>query len=137
MTTAANDFMSKIHDRMPVILGPKQWDEWVDQEVHQQAQIAKILQPCPPEWLDSFEVSTLVNSPGNNRAEVLEPLKASGWNCRLNRDPTAVDRYRFPRHIGAVMSFLTQLSVSKTISTVYQACDLLRHLLTTLRQIRE
>ena len=35
MTTAANAFMEKIHDRMPVILDAKQFDEWLDPEVHE------------------------------------------------------------------------------------------------------
>ncbi len=76
MTTAANSFMEKIHDRMPVILDPKQFDEWLDPEVHEQETISATLKPCPPKWLDTTEVSTLVNSAKNNRAEVLEPLKA-------------------------------------------------------------
>ena len=76
MTTAANEFMSKIHDRMPVILEAKDIEEWLDPEVHEPEQIGKLLKPCPPAWLDSIEVSTLVNSPRNNRAEVLEALKA-------------------------------------------------------------
>jgi putative SOS response-associated peptidase YedK len=74
MTTAANSFMEKIHDRMPVILHPKQFDEWLDPEVHEAEQIGDMLKPCPPKWLASTEVSTLVNSTKNNRAEVLEPL---------------------------------------------------------------
>jgi putative SOS response-associated peptidase YedK len=77
MTTSAKDFMAKIHDRMPVILDAKQFDEWLDPEVHEVDQIKAMLKPCPPKWLESVEVSTLVNSPKNNRAEVLEPLIAS------------------------------------------------------------
>jgi len=79
LTTAANDFMAEIHDRMPVILDANQFDEWLDPEVHEVEQIGKMLNPCPPSWLESAEVSTLVNSPKNNRAEVLDPLsKISG-----------------------------------------------------------
>jgi putative SOS response-associated peptidase YedK len=36
-----------------------------------------MLKQCPAEWLDSVEVSTLVNEPENNLSEVLEPLSAS------------------------------------------------------------
>jgi putative SOS response-associated peptidase YedK len=76
MTTAANEFMANIHDRMPVILDRSQWDEWLDPEVHEADAINAMLKPCPPEWLDSLEVSTLVNSPKNNRSEILSPLNA-------------------------------------------------------------
>jgi putative SOS response-associated peptidase YedK len=75
MTTAANSFMQKIHDRMPVILDKKQCEEWLDPEVQEPEAIGAMLKPCPAKWLDSIEVSTLVNSTKNNRAEVLEPLK--------------------------------------------------------------
>jgi hypothetical protein len=36
--------------------------------------INSMLKPRPADWLECVEVSTLVNSPRNNRAEVLEPL---------------------------------------------------------------
>jgi putative SOS response-associated peptidase YedK len=77
MTTAANSFMEKIHDRMPVILDAKQFDEWLDPEVQEQEAIAAMLKPCPAELMECAEISTLVNKPANNRAEVLEPLSAS------------------------------------------------------------
>src|SRR5690242_1562829 len=35
MTTAANSFMSEIHDRMPVILGRSEEDAWLDPEIHE------------------------------------------------------------------------------------------------------
>jgi putative SOS response-associated peptidase YedK len=66
--------MEKIHDRMPVILDPKQFDEWLDPEVHEAYRIGAMLKPCPVNWLASTEVSTLVNSTKNNRAEVLDPI---------------------------------------------------------------
>jgi putative SOS response-associated peptidase YedK len=74
VTTAANSFMEKIHDRMPVILEAKQFDEWLDPEVHEADQIGAMLKACPANWLALTEVSTLVNSTKNNRVEVLEPV---------------------------------------------------------------
>ena len=35
LTTAANSFMSEIHDRMPVILGRSDEDAWLDPEIHE------------------------------------------------------------------------------------------------------
>ena len=75
LTTAANDFMANIHDRMPVILDQSQLEDWLDPEVHEQADIAKLMKPCTPDLLACTEVSKLVNSTKNNRPEVLEPLK--------------------------------------------------------------
>jgi len=72
LTTAANDFMREIHDRMPVILGAADLDEWLDPETHEQDVLQKLMKSSPSAWLTSSEVSTLVNSPKNNTAEVLK-----------------------------------------------------------------
>jgi len=72
ITTAANSFMEKIHDRMPVILKREQEAEWLDPKNNNTASLTKLLRPCPDKWLDAYEISKLVNSPKNNRKELLE-----------------------------------------------------------------
>jgi len=74
LTTAANTFMSTIHDRMPVILGRSDEDAWLDPGVYEQEALQQLLRPCPSSWLTSVEVSPLVNSAKNNTAAVLEPV---------------------------------------------------------------
>ena len=74
ITTRANEFMSAIHDRMPVILGRGDEEAWLDPESQDPTQLEKLLKPCPDEWLSTFEVSTLVNSPRNVSKEVLVPV---------------------------------------------------------------
>jgi len=66
---------------MSVILEARDIEEWLNPEVHEPEQIGKLLKPCPPAWLNSVEVSTMVNSPRNNRVKVLEALsKEAQWN---------------------------------------------------------
>jgi putative SOS response-associated peptidase YedK len=72
LTTSANDFMREIHDRMPVILDAADLDEWLNPETHEQEALQKLMKPCPNSWLASSEISSLVNSPKNNTAEVLQ-----------------------------------------------------------------
>jgi len=76
LTTAANAFMREIHDRMPVILGRADEEEWLDPEVHEQGVLQRMFKPCPSEWLTAVEVSPLVNSAKNNSPEVLQPAGA-------------------------------------------------------------
>lgn len=76
LTTAANKFMSTIHDRMPVIVGRSDWDAWLDPEIHERDALQDLLKPCPNDWLSAVEVSPLVNSPKNNKPEVLRPVAA-------------------------------------------------------------
>jgi putative SOS response-associated peptidase YedK len=74
LTTRANEFMRGIHDRMPVILGRPQEDDWLNPEIHEEGELRKFLEPCPSSWLTAAEVSTLVNSPKENSPRVIEPF---------------------------------------------------------------
>jgi putative SOS response-associated peptidase YedK len=74
VTTRANTFMAAIHDRMPVILAGRDLEHWLDPDVHEPERLTPLLKPCPSEWLSAFEVSTAVNSPTNNRPEVIQPV---------------------------------------------------------------
>jgi putative SOS response-associated peptidase YedK len=73
ITTGPNSFMESIHNRMPVILDEKDENSWLDQATDMKAAKA-LLKPCPSEWLEAHEVSTLVNSPKNNGPLCIEPL---------------------------------------------------------------
>src|SRR5262249_18783522 len=84
LTTSANAFMREVHDRMPVILGRADEEEWLDPEVHEQSVLQRMFNPCPSEWLTAVEVSPLVNSAKNNSPEVLEPAGAVEALERLN-----------------------------------------------------
>lgn len=74
ITTRANSFMAKIHDRMPVILSKDKEAEWLDPENRDVNKLTKLLTPCAPTILDAFAISTAINSPKNNRPEVLAPI---------------------------------------------------------------
>jgi len=74
LTTSANECMRAIHDRMPVILREQNEDAWLDPEFDDRDRLQSILKPCPSEWLDAMEVSSLVNSSKNNSPELLQPV---------------------------------------------------------------
>lgn len=52
ITTTANEFMAPIHDRMPVVLGEKDWDAWLDPETGNPLLLQSMLAPCPDDWLE-------------------------------------------------------------------------------------
>jgi putative SOS response-associated peptidase YedK len=89
LTTAANEFMREIHDRMPVILGRADEEDWLDSEVHEQMVLEKLLKPCPGSWLNATEVSPLVNSPKNNSPALLEAVDPSA--SRSSMTPSLFD----------------------------------------------
>lgn len=76
ITTEPNDFMRPIHNRMPVILPPVSYGQWLDPNFQQIERLNALLRPYPSEELTSFPVSTLVNNPRHDVPQVLEPVSA-------------------------------------------------------------
>lgn len=73
LTTHANSDMQPLHDRMPVILQPHQYETWLSDDSSPQQRL-DLLQPLPDGILSRYPVSTLVNKPGNDSEECVEPL---------------------------------------------------------------
>ena len=71
ITTAANDFLVPIHNRMPVILPRESEEMWLDSGVEDPASLISILAPYPEECMDAYKVSTIVNYARNDRPEVI------------------------------------------------------------------
>ena len=74
VTTAANEILAPVHDRMPVILPPSTWDAWLEPENHDVDALAQMLVPAPSDALDLYAVATAVNRPQNHGSELVEPL---------------------------------------------------------------
>jgi putative SOS response-associated peptidase YedK len=73
ITTDAGDAVSAIHDRMPVILPPEEYDRWLDPHADPQ-ELTGLLLPYPLDDLTARAVSRTVNSPRNDTPECVEPL---------------------------------------------------------------
>ena len=74
ITTAANDLLRPIHDRMPVVLPREMAGLWLDQRADGPIALADALRPYPAGAMDAYEVSALANSAANDGPEVVEPL---------------------------------------------------------------
>ena len=71
ITTAANDLLKPIHDRMPVIL-PRDMEEfWLDRRLDDPAVLTSALAPHPDDEMEAYKVSPLVNSVANDGPEVV------------------------------------------------------------------
>ena len=75
LTGAANEPMSRIHDRMPIMLPPSAWDTWLDPEVDDLDTLGKLLVPAPPELITFHPVSTDVNNARSRGEELVEPVE--------------------------------------------------------------
>lgn len=76
ITTDANDFMSSIHDRMPVILTPDAYDAWLDPHNQDAEALTGLLRPYADDDLTAVPVSTIVNNPRNDVPGCVEPVAA-------------------------------------------------------------
>ncbi len=74
LTTAANELLRPIHDRMPVILDRKDYDLWLDPTVQKIEPLQHVLRPYQSEAMISYQVSTAVNNPANNSPECINSL---------------------------------------------------------------
>jgi putative SOS response-associated peptidase YedK len=74
ITTAPNALMAPIHDRMPVILHPEDYAEWLDAAPRTPDTLQHLIVSFPADRMDAYPVSALVNSPANDRAECLQPV---------------------------------------------------------------
>jgi putative SOS response-associated peptidase YedK len=74
LTTEPNDLLRTLHNRMPVILSPGDYDLWLDPEVQQPDLIQPLLRPYAALEMEAYPVSRFVNSPGNDSPTCIEPL---------------------------------------------------------------
>lgn len=72
ITTSPNNLMTRIHNRMPVILKPEEEKIWLDSSLHDINDLQPLLKCFDSEEMEAFEVSAHVNSPKNNSSTLIE-----------------------------------------------------------------
>ena len=73
ITTEPNDLMSALHNRMPVILEPKDYDLWLDPAPQTPDNLLHLIKPFATDKMSAYPVSTLVNKPTNDIPEGVVP----------------------------------------------------------------
>jgi putative SOS response-associated peptidase YedK len=74
LTTSANALVEQLHHRMPVILDPSDYGEWLSNKPLAVDRLHALLVPHPPEPMECYPVSTVVNRPANNDPECVRPV---------------------------------------------------------------
>jgi putative SOS response-associated peptidase YedK len=75
LTKDASESTRHIHDRMPVILAPDQYDAWLDAKQQDGAAVLKRIVPELDGELKAEPVSTYVNNPRHEGPECQEPAE--------------------------------------------------------------
>jgi putative SOS response-associated peptidase YedK len=70
VTTEANELMSRVHTRMPVILHPRDYDRWLSREVPEQPPV-DLLRPFDSDDMAMAPANKLVGNVRNNGPEML------------------------------------------------------------------
>jgi putative SOS response-associated peptidase YedK len=78
ITTEANELMERLHDRMPVIIAPEDYKEWLgtgkDADAKEVEQLRHLIRPFAADLMEAYPVSTKVNSPMQEGAVLIDPL---------------------------------------------------------------
>ncbi|MGD1855832.1 MAG: SOS response-associated peptidase [Leptolyngbyaceae cyanobacterium] len=73
LTTAPNELMEPIHNRMPVIVAKADYDRWLTAPP---AQVQGLMKPYDADEMEAYPVSTLVNSPRNEVPDCITPIES-------------------------------------------------------------
>jgi len=74
ITTEANRVLEPVHDRMPVILKSKDYEQWLDEKQADTNKLQNLLVPYPAKEMASHAVGKAVNSPSNDSSELINSL---------------------------------------------------------------
>ena len=77
ITTQATDDVGQIHDRMPMVITPDHWADWLDPDNTEPSQLHAAMLPAMAGGLTSHPVSAAVNSVRNNGPDLIKPLEST------------------------------------------------------------
>ena len=76
LTTDANPLTQEIHDRMPAILEPHQYDLWLDPGVTDPEQLQPLLRPFNPRLMKKYPLSPRISNVNNDDPECIQEVPA-------------------------------------------------------------
>jgi putative SOS response-associated peptidase YedK len=66
ITTTPNELCAELHNRMPVVLKPETWPQWLGEEPVDPMRLKALLAPYPAEEMVAWPVSPRVGNVKNN-----------------------------------------------------------------------
>jgi len=76
LTTDANALTRDIHDRMPAILKPEDYDLWLDPGITDPERVQGLLRPFDPRLMKKYPLSTAVSNVNNDGPECIQEVPA-------------------------------------------------------------
>lgn len=75
LTTTPNAVTQSVHERMPVILDPDQYDRWLDPGMRDAGVVSELLRPFDARLMRSFPVSARVNHAAHDDEQCSVPVE--------------------------------------------------------------
>jgi len=73
LTTAPNDLLAPLHDRMPLILAPEAYAQWLDPSVRSPERLSPLFHPFPGDAMEAYPVGRAVNNPRSDDPSCIRP----------------------------------------------------------------
>jgi putative SOS response-associated peptidase YedK len=77
LTCPANEAVSPLHDRMPVVLAPEHYAAWLDVKATPAESAAELLKAAPDDLFDAIELHPKINDSKRDEPGIQEPLQPS------------------------------------------------------------
>lgn len=74
LTQPANEALSAVHHRMPVVMEPDLFETWLDVRNVDAREAHSLLKPMPDDFFEAIPVSNKVNSARNEGPALIEPM---------------------------------------------------------------
>ncbi len=75
LTTAANNDIARIHDRMPVVIRRQDFSRWLDCKTQEPREVADLMKPIDDGFFEAIPVSDKVGKVANMGPDILEPVE--------------------------------------------------------------
>ncbi|WP_420959972.1 SOS response-associated peptidase [Brucella sp. IR073] len=75
LTTSANATLKPIHERMPVVIDPIDFEPWLDCRHNPPPDVARLLRPAEPDFFEAIPVSDKVNRVSNVSPDIQDPAQ--------------------------------------------------------------
>jgi putative SOS response-associated peptidase YedK len=83
LTTSPNAVTSAVHDRMPVILDPDNYDLWLDPGMTNVEPVSEMLKPYDARQMRCYPISIRINHVANDDAECSAPVELAETQAGL------------------------------------------------------
>lgn len=89
LTTNANQVISPIHHRMPVIIQPKDFERWLNCKNSEPRDVLDLMQPAPNDYFEAIAVSDRVNKVSNANPDNQKPIATTDIISKVKKSKKA------------------------------------------------